>query len=149
MPKMPRVQEIVVPILRGHNDMDNPAVVGELAENWPGLEITTWGADIDYRAFPFVNIRRVGGDDHDSEPTLLTLPVIEMTAYTDTGLPEAEDLYQECLEALYGARKRQTQTPKGYLHSVKPTMGATQFSSLYAASYRVQGLIRLGVRPPR
>ena len=75
-----------------------------------------------------------------------------MTAYTvapDGGLPETEQLYEDALEALYEAVRKQTQTDAGYLHSIKETLGATQFSSLFQDSWRVQGLIQLGIRPPR
>lgn len=134
MPELPRVQSIVLPILR---------------EALPDVTITSWGADIDYREFPLINIRRVGGVRHGEHPDLLDKPVIEMTAYTTLGLPETELLYMDALEALYEAVQKQTQTDAGYLHSIKETMGMTQFSSLFMDSWRVQGLIALGVRPPR
>ena len=132
MSKLPRIAAIVLPILR---------------ESMPGVNVITWGADIDYREFPILNIRRVGGRRHDRKPMDLGFPVIEMTAYTDVGLPETEQLYEDALEALYEAVRLQKQTPTGYLHSIKETMGATQFSSLYMDSWRVQGLIQLGLRP--
>lgn len=132
--KLSRVQKIVLPILRAE---------------FPDVEFTSWGADIDYRDFPFVNIRRVGGKRNPKNPDLHALPVIEMTAYTDDGLPETEDLYEDCLQALYDAVKRQTLTPAGYLQSIEETMGATQFSSPFAGSWRIQGLIQLGIRPPQ
>lgn len=136
MPIMPRVQQVVIPLLR----------------SWPALAdvtISSWVPDIDYREFPIINIRRVGGARHGEHPNLLDKSVIEMTAFTETGLPETETLYAEALEALYDAVRYQTQTDAGYLHSIKETMGATQFSSLFMDSWRVQGLIALGVRPPR
>jgi hypothetical protein len=43
--------------------------------------------------------------------------VVEMTAYSADGLPEAETLYEDALEALYAAVEAQTQTPAGYLHA--------------------------------
>ena len=135
MPAMPRVQSVVLPILRA-------ALPTEVT-------VTSWGADIDYREFPIINIRRVGGVRHGERPDLLDKSVIEMTAYTTEGLPETELLYSDALEALYEAVRKQTQTDAGYLHSIKETMGATQFSSLFMDSWRVQGLIALGVRPPR
>ena len=134
MPVMPRVQSVVLPIIR---------------EALPDVTVTSWGADIDYRDFPLINIRRVGGVRHGEHPELLDKSVIEMTCYTTTGLPDTENLYAEALEALYEAVRKQTQTDAGYLHSIKETMGATQFSSLFMDSWRIQGLIALGVRPPR
>jgi hypothetical protein len=133
---MPRVQAVVLPILRAAPGLD-------------GVEISTWVPDIDYRTFPLINIRRVGGARHGEHPNLLDKSVIEMTCYATTGLPDTETLYSEALEALYEAVRKQTQTDAGYLHSIKETMGATQFSSLFMDSWRVQGLIALGVRPPR
>lgn len=134
MSKIHRVQAIVLPILR---------------EALPGVRVGSWVEDIDYRTFPLMNVRRIGGVRHDRRPKDLGMPVIEMTAFTTEGLPETEQLYEDALEALYDAVRRQKETPDGYLHSIKETMGATQFSSLFMDSWRVQGLIQLGVRPPR
>lgn len=135
MPRMPRVQSVVLPILRA-----------ALPDN---VKVGSWVEDIDYRTFPMVNIRRVGGKRHETKPKKLALPVIEMTAYGTEGLIETELLYEDALEALFDAVEAQTQTDAGYLHSIKETMGATQFSSLFQDSWRIQGLIQLGVRPPR
>ena len=132
---MPRVQSIVLPILR--DALPDTVKVGSWIEN------------IDYREFPMINIRRVGGPRHDTRPSLLDKPVIEMTAYGTEGLIETEELYILALEALYDAVHLQTMTDDGYLHSIKETMGMTQFGSLFMDSWRVQGLIALGVRPPR
>jgi hypothetical protein len=146
MAKMPRVQEIVLPVLRGHNDLQEAiSVHPDLA----GVRVNTWIEDIDYRSFPMLTIRRVGGVRKRFAPTTLSLPVIEMTAYGNVGLPETEELYENALEALFEAQRTQSQTEAGYIHSVRETMGATQFSSLFMDSWRVQGLIMLGIRPPR
>lgn len=120
-----------------------------LRSEHPGVEFTTFGADIDYRVFPFVNIRRIGGTRDKDHPTLHGLPVVEITAFTDEGMPETEQLYEDVLETLYDAVRKQTVTPQGSLSSVKETLGATQFSSPFQDSWRVQGLIRLGIRPKR
>jgi hypothetical protein len=130
---IPRVQAIVLPILRAA---------------LPDVNVRSWGEDIDYREFPAINIRRIGGVRDDVRFDQLDKPVIEMTAFTAVGLPETELLYIDALEALYDAVSKQTETDTGYLHSIKETMGMTQFSSLYMDSWRVQGLIALGVRPP-
>lgn len=136
MPVMPRVQAVVLPILRAYPALD-------------GVTITTWVPDIDYRDFPMINLRRVGGFRHDTRPDLLDKSVMEMTAYGTEGLPETELIYMDALEALYAAVRNQQLTDAGYLHSIKETFGMTQFSSLFMDSWRVQGLIALGVRPPR
>ncbi|ATN92151.1 tail terminator [Mycobacterium phage TipsytheTRex] len=136
MARLPRVQTVVAPILRSDPRLE-------------GVTITTWVPDVDYREFPMINLRRIGGIRNAKAPTLHTLPVVEMTAYTTEGLIETEELYETALEVLYDAVKNGTQTPAGYLTSIFETMGATQFSSLYQDSWRIQGLIRLGVRRPR
>ena len=136
MSVMPRVQSVVAPILRGDSRLD-------------GVTVVTWVPDIDYREFPMLQIRRIGGIRNPKAPMLHTLPVIEMSAYSTEGLVECEELYEDALEVLYDAVRDGTQTPVGYLTSIFETMGATQFSSLYQDSWRVQGLIRLGVRSPR
>jgi hypothetical protein len=132
MSRLPRLSPIVLQILR---------------EALPGVTVTTWGADIDYRDFPLINIRRVGGKRDNRKYWLFSMPVVEMTCYTAEGLPETEQLYEDALEALFEAVRLQKQYPSGYLHSMKETMGLTQFSSLFMDSWRVQGLIQLGLRP--
>lgn len=134
MDRFPRVQEIVLPIIR---------------KAIPHATATSWVPDIDYRTYPIVNVRRLGGPRDRSQPTMMDHPVIEMTVYHDEGLPEAEELYNEALSALYAAQKEQTMVDKGYLSYVRETMGMTQFSSPFQDTYRVQGLIQLGIRPPR
>lgn len=135
MPRLARVQQVVLPILRARPQL-------------AGVHIGTCGEDIDYRMFPTINIRRIGGSHNWRRPKELVVPVIEMTAYGSVGLVETELLYDDALEALYDAVLYQVQTPVGYLHSIKETMGSTQFSSLFQDSWRIQGLIQLGVRPP-
>lgn len=136
MPKMPRIQAITLPILRAY-----PALAG--------VKVGSWVEDIDYRTFPLINVRRIGGVNNPKRPFTFATPVVEMTAYGTVGLVETENLYEDALEALYEAVRLQTQTPAGYLHSMKETMGMTQFPSPFQDSWRIQGLIQLGVRPPR
>lgn len=136
MATMPRVQQVVVPILREDPRLD-------------GVAITTWVPDIDYREFPLINIRRIGGIRNPNLPNVHSMPVVEMTAYTNTNLIDCEELYETALDVLYEAVREQTQTDAGYLQSMYETMGATQFSSLFQDSWRVQGLIRFCVRRPR
>jgi hypothetical protein len=105
--------------------------------------------DIDYRDFPLINIRRLGGPRNNKRPTELALPVIEMAVYGTVDLPTTETLYDDALEALYAAVRNQTQTAAGYLHSITENMGATQLDSPFQDSWRIQGLIKLGLRPSR
>jgi len=131
---LPRVQQVVLPILR---------------DALPGVTCGSWIADIDYRSFPLINVRRIGGTRHPRGRKLLDRPVIELTAYTAEGLPETEELYNRALDALYDAVDNQTMTEHGYLCSIEERMGMTQFSSLFTDSWRVQGLVALGMRPHR
>ena len=114
----------------------------------PGVKVGSWVEDIDFRTLPMVNIRRVGGARHNKRFDQLAFPVVEMTTYGKVGPVETEELYESALEALYLAVRNQTQTDAGYLHSIKETFGTTQFSSLFMDSWRFQGLIQLGLRPP-
>lgn len=136
MATLPRIQRVVAPILRGDSRLD-------------GVTVTTWVPDIDYREFPMLNVRRIGGIRNPNQPTLHSLPVVELTAYSDESLIDCEELYETALDVLYDAVRNQTVTDEGYLQSMYETMGATQFSSLFQDSWRVQGLIRFCVRRPR
>ena len=132
---MPRFQSIVIPILR----------------DWPALEgvkIGSWVEDIDYREFPMLNIRKVDSEGRNfREPNKLETGVIELTAYSMESLIECEHLFNHALEALYDAVLYQKQSDTGYLHSIRENMSMTQFSSLFMDSWRVQGLVQLGLRP--
>ena len=134
MSKLPRVFEVVAPILR---------------EKFPQAQVVSWVPNVEHRQFPVIQVRRLGGVRHRTQPTLLGKPVIELTVHGKEGLPETEQLYEDVLEALYDSVRNQTQTPAGYLHSIFETMGSTQFSSLFQDAWRVQGLLQLGVRPLR
>lgn len=136
MARMPRVQAVALPILRAYPSLT-------------GVKCGSWVEDIDYRDFPMINLRRIGGTRNPEHPLLVATPVIEMTAYGVVDLPSTETLYDDALEALYEAVSLQTTTSAGYLHSIVETMGATEFPSPFQDSWRVQGLIQLGVRPPR
>lgn len=129
---MPRVHEIIMPAIRAE---------------FPDAQVTSWVPDIDERTYPLINIRRLGG--LSQHPDKLDLPVVEITVYHDKSLPDAENLYYDVREFLFRMVQRQTVTPAGYLHSYFETMGPTQFPSKFDASFRIQGLIQLGVRPPR
>jgi hypothetical protein len=137
MSKMPRVQAVLLPILRAA---------------LPDVQFSTYFPDVDYRQFPLINLRvwsKEGGGRHLKRPNELAFPVVEMTAFGSEGLVETELLYEDALEALYDAVLYQTQTPAGYLHSIRETMGSSSFESPFMDTWRIQGLIRFGVRPPR
>jgi hypothetical protein len=131
--KIPRVQEVVLPILKA---------------GLPGVLVTSWGPDILDRQFPWVNVRRLGGLPRDVD--LLDRPVIEVTAYTDTNLIDCEDLLLDVRQVLWNAWKSQVVVPdKGSISSYFETLGPTQFDSPYDDTWRVQCLVQLGLRPPR
>lgn len=134
--RMPRVQEIVLPLLRDAFEDVEPVVT-----------FGSWMADVDFRSYPLVNVRRLGGSPVNVD--LLDQPVIEMTAYSRDGLVATEELYLDCRQVLWDAVKRQTVTDKGSLSSFFEVMGMTQFDSPIEDTWRVQGLIQLGVRPPK
>lgn len=129
----PRFQEVVLPILRAGLPED--------------VKVGSWIEDIDHRHYPQVNIRRVGGPRDTGQPYRLDRPTMELTAYHNEGLIEAEELYAKSLDLLFEAQHKQTLTPAGYLSRVEEYMGMTQFSSLFQDTWRVQGLISLSVRP--
>jgi hypothetical protein len=131
-----RPQEVVVPILRADPRLD-------------GVTITTWVPDIDFRDFPLLNIRRLGGGRSDRNPALAYQAVIEMTMFSTKDLIQCEALYETALDVLYDAVKYQAVTAAGSLQSIFEIMGATQFSSMFQDSWRVQGLIRLSISKPR
>jgi hypothetical protein len=130
---MPRVQSVVLPVLR---------------EALPDVQVTSWVPQADNRIFPILNIRRIGGVAVD--PTRMDRAVIEMTAYTKGGIEAAEDLYLDARQVLWDMVEKQTLVPEvGYLHSFFETMGMTQFDSSFEDTWRVQGLIQLAIRPIR
>lgn len=118
-----------------------------LRERLPGVRFGSWVNDIDYREYPVVNIRRVGGYRSFSGPFGLDHPVVEITVYHDDGLVEAEELYSRVLDELYRIARDQRELDDGSsVAYVRETMGMTQFSSLFQDTWRVQGLIRVGIR---
>ena len=130
---MIRPAEVVLPVLR---------------EALPEVSVVTWMADVQQRTLPMILVRPLGGYRHDRRPKDLTLRVIEMSAHTASDLADTEQLYDRALGALYAAWERQTVVAdKGWVHSITETMGPTQLSPLFEDSWRVQGLIRLGLRP--
>lgn len=129
---MPRVQEVLFPVLRA---------------KLPGVQVVSWVPDVDYRAFPILEVRRLGGLPRDVRR--LDRPVIEMTAYSRDGLVATENLLLDARQIIWDMVENQTLTPSGYLHSYFETMGPTQFDSPFDDSWRVQCLIQLAVRPPK
>lgn len=133
MSTMPRVQEIVIPLLR---------------ERFPsGVQIGSWVALLNDRVYPVINVRRLGGLPVDVK--LLDRPVIELTVYSNINIEHGEQLLLDAQEALWVAMTHQTVLPGavGYIHSYRQTMGPTSFDSPYDGTWRLQSLIQLGIRP--
>lgn len=131
--RIPRVQEIVLPILKA-----------EL----PGVQVVSWVPDVEDREFPMLNVRRLGGLEVDVD--MYDRAVIEVTAYTDTNLIDCENLCLDARQVLWDAWKKQTVVvDKGSIGSFFTTLGPTQFDSPYDDTWRVQTLIQLGLRPIR
>lgn len=114
---------------------------------WPGLDVPSWNKDVDYRTFPILQVRRLGGLAKDLRR--LDRAVIELTAHTNVDLPTTEDLLLDAQTVLYDMVDKQIVTPAGSLNSIRMTMGPTQFDGIFDDTFRVQSLIQLGVRPPR
>lgn len=131
----PRFQQVVIPILRA--GLPDTVKVG------------SWIEDVDYRHYPMINIRRVGGPRDRGRPFDIDRPVMEMTAYSRDGIIEAEELYTQALDVLFDACANQTVTEAGHLARVEEFMGLTQFSSLFQETWRIQGLVSLTIRPPK
>ena len=131
----PRFQSVVIPLLRQ-----------ELPEN---VTVSSWINDIDYREYPIVNIRRLGGYRDRDHPQGMDHPVMEMTVIHNEGLIEAEELYTQALDVLFASQRGQVLVDTGNISYVRETMGMTQFSSLFQDTWRVQGLIQVGIRPIR
>lgn len=130
--KMPRVHEIILPTLR---------------EEFPAAQVCSWMPDPADRVYPIIKIRRLSGLAVDVKR--LDLPVIEMTVIHNAGLIEAEDLYLDARQVIWEMWDNQKVTPAGYIHSFFETMGPTQMDSPFDDTWRIQGLIQLGIRPPR
>lgn len=128
----PRFQKVVMHILREEFGRD--------------AEISSWMNDIDYRQYPTINVRRLGGYRSSRFPDRMDHPVMEMTVYHGDGLIEAEEIYSRAVDAIFRAWHTQQMTPDGHIAYVRETMGMTQISSLFQDSWRVQGLIQIGVR---
>lgn len=131
------------------DQLDHFSIVKPLIEaKRPDVMVTSWIPSVSYREFPLVNLRSLGGSRNGKYPHLLRIPIVEITAYSDTEYRDADELYDDVLDALYDAQLYQTMTPGGYIHSIKETMGKTSFDSPFDATWRVQGLVKLGIRPP-
>lgn len=103
---------------------------------------------VDHRDYPLVVLTRAGGIRNKTLPRKLSLPVLELRVIHDLGLVEAEELYEDTLDALYDAVTEQTVVEGvGHLHSVLETQGASQTASPFPDTFMVSGAVKVGVRP--
>jgi hypothetical protein len=137
---MPRIQQVVIPILKDGLRDD--------------INVGSWVKDVSRRTYPLINVRRLGGLANAKRPDLFDRAVIELTAYSTAddpdypGLTGTENLYLDAKHLLWQAVRNQTVVPGlGHLHSFFETMGPTQFDSPFDDTWRIQGLIQLGLRP--
>ena len=129
---MIRPQAVMLPILRSA---------------LPAVAVLSVDPDVDHRTFPLVVIGRAGGTRHPSWPKRFALPEVELTAVSADGPIEAEELYDDALDALYDAVRQQiTVEGVGYLHSIREDRGATQVGSEIPDTWSVQGSVRVGLR---
>ncbi|MCK5751211.1 MAG: hypothetical protein KAH46_00735 [Mycobacterium sp.] len=127
-----RPQDVALPILRAA---------------LPAVEVHSWIPAVGHRTFPLVAVARSGGPRHRFRPRQLGFPEVDLTVVHDLGPVEAEELYEDALEALYDAVNDQAVVAGvGCLHSISEIQGAIQTNSPFADTWSVQGTIRLGVR---
>lgn len=113
----------------------------------PGVAVVSVVPDVDYRTFPMVSLRRDGGTRSASMPRRFAHPVMELAAVSADGPIEAEELYDDALDALYDAVRRQiTVEGVGYLQSISEAQGPSQAPSRYPDTWAVEGKLRLSVR---
>lgn len=126
-----RPQAVVLPILR--SALPDVAVVSTLP-------------DVDHRTLPMVVVRRSGGTRNPAQPQLHSLPQVDLEAVSADGLVEAEELYEDVLDALYAAVAAQTVVPNaGHLQSLAETQGPAQTRSEVPDSWAVAGSVRLAL----
>lgn len=131
MQEMPRVQAIVIPLLRAA---------------FPTAQVVSWVPAVKDRRYPILNVRRAGG--YPVDPNLLDRGTVEITSYGNVSYEDTEELLKRAQIALWNAVQNQTVVDGvGYLHSYKQTFGLTQFDSPYDNTWRVQSLIQFGFRP--
>lgn len=142
MPHIPRVQEIVLPLLAQYLPLKNTAWASD-----PG-NLGSWVNHPNDRVYPVINVRRLGGLARDLR--FLDLAVIELTVFGKVSLEDSEDLLLDAQEVLFDSMLLQRVVPGiGYIHSYRQTMGPTPFDSPYDDSWRIQSLIQIGLRPSR
>jgi hypothetical protein len=112
----------------------------------PDVTVASWVGDVDHRTFPLLLVRQVGGERSEILPQKLIFPLVELSAHTRSDLVDTEKLYERAWMALDTARQQQAVTPAGWIHSLEGAV-STQSIPVFTDSWRVQGVIRFGLRP--
>lgn len=130
---IPRAVEFILPYLR---------------DLFPNYYFGTWIENPNFRNFPHINFKRVGGTRLYRRSKALSHQSIEMLVITQDDPATTERIYEDCLDALYNAVERQTVLPGGeYLYSILETTGAHFVDSPFDDTWAMQGVIRFGMRP--
>lgn len=146
---MIRPQSVILPVLR---------------QALPGVSVVSWIPDVDHRTFPLVAVTRAGGVRHPGRPRLLSHPEVDLSVFHAEGLVQAEELYEDVLDALFDAVDAQTVVPgagyagsgadgseqpsqAAYLHSLAESQGATLTESPFSDTWCVSGSVTVGLRP--
>jgi hypothetical protein len=125
-----------------------PVVLAVLRQALPDVEVVSWIPNVDHRTFPLVSVTRAGGTRHEGRPRLLSHPEVDLSVFHAEGLVQAEELYEDVLDALFDAVQAQTVVPgAGYLHSLTESQGATLTKSPFADTWAVAGSVTVGLRP--
>jgi hypothetical protein len=145
-----RVQAVVLPILRSAL---NAHLVEEGSEapvydrSRTGVAVVSVVPDVGHRTLPMIVVRRAGGTRHIDLPNRFSLPEVKMTAVSTDGLIEAEELYDDAIEALYAAVANQTVVPNvGHLQSIPEAQEPTQAPAEVPDTWAVTGSLRVGLR---
>ncbi|MGQ9348822.1 hypothetical protein [Mycolicibacterium gilvum] len=133
-----------------------------LRQALPGVSVVSWIPDVDHRTFPLVAVTRAGGVRHPDRPRLLSHPEVDLSVFHAEGLVQAEELYEDVLDALYDAVRDQTvvagyagsgadgseqPSQAAYLHSLAESQGATLTESPFSDTWCVAGSVTVGLRP--
>lgn len=120
-----------------------PVVMAVLQTALPGLSVASYAPSVDHRTYPLVLVQRAGGVRNESIPHLFSLPEVDVTVVTDDYPESAEQLYDDVLDALFRAARRQG---PGGLHSVTEVAGPSPIESPFPDTFAVVGSLRVGIR---
>ena len=110
----------------------------------PNVSVVSRLPDVDHRTLPLIVVTRTGGVRNSN---LLPQPVVRLTVISADGPVEAEELYEDALDALYASVSDQTVVlGAGHLQSISEAQGATQTPSMLPDTWSVEGSLRLSLR---